>query len=120
MQRLWIGSGALAGVGAVAVAALAAHGLEAIGPARLQMVRNAVQMQGWHALALVACGLWAERGGAAVTWAGCAFAAGLLLFCGGVYGLALAQAPVGALAPVGGTLLMAGWALLALSALRTR
>ena len=46
--------------------------------------------------------------------------AGVLLFCGSVYTLAIAGAPVGALAPVGGTLLMVGWALLALSALRAR
>jgi uncharacterized membrane protein YgdD (TMEM256/DUF423 family) len=118
VRRVWIGLGALAGLGAVAMAALAAHGLEAIGPTRLQMVRNAVQMQGWHALALVACGLWAERGGTAANLAGGAFAAGLVLFCGGVYGLALAQVPVGGLAPAGGALLMAGWALLLVSAVR--
>ena len=63
MQRLWIALGALAGLTAVAMAALAAHGLEASDPAALQMVRNAIQMQGWHALALLACGLWAPRGG---------------------------------------------------------
>jgi uncharacterized membrane protein YgdD (TMEM256/DUF423 family) len=118
MTRLWIGLGALAGLLAVAVAALAAHGLDAIGPERLGMVRNALQMQGWHALALLACGLWAPRGGRLVDWAGGAFVAGLVLFCGGVYGLALGGAAVGVLAPIGGTLLMAGWLLLAVSAVR--
>ncbi len=42
-------------------------------PAALQMVRNAVQMHGWHALALLACGLWAPRGGWLADWAGAAF-----------------------------------------------
>jgi uncharacterized membrane protein YgdD (TMEM256/DUF423 family) len=116
MERLWIGLGALAGLLAVAMAALAAHGLEAIGPVRLAMARNALQMQGWHALALLACGLWAPRGGRLVNWAGVAFAAGMVLFCGGIYGLALSGWPVGRLVPVGGTLLMVGWALLAVSA----
>ena len=78
MARLWIGLGALAGLLAVAMAALAAHGLESIGPARLGMVRSALQMQGWHALALLACGLWAPRGGRLVDWAGGAFVAGLV------------------------------------------
>ncbi|MBV8613167.1 MAG: DUF423 domain-containing protein [Acetobacteraceae bacterium] len=118
MERLWVGLGALAGLSAVAMAALTAHGLEAIGPARLHMARSAVQMQGWHALALVACGLWARRGGALADWAGAAFTLGLLVFCGAVYALALGGLRVGALAPVGGVLLMLGWLLLALSALR--
>ncbi|MEO9189668.1 MAG: DUF423 domain-containing protein [Acetobacteraceae bacterium] len=113
-----MGLGALAGLAAVAMAAVSAHGLEAIGPVRLQMVRNAVQMQGWHALALLACGLWARRGGTLVDWAAAAFTFGLLLFCGAVYALALGGIQIGAVAPVGGVLLMLGWALLGVSALR--
>jgi uncharacterized membrane protein YgdD (TMEM256/DUF423 family) len=118
MERLWVGIGALAGLSAVAMAAMTAHGLDAIGPARLQMARNAVQMQGWHALALVACGLWVGRGGTLVDAAGAAFTLGLLLFCGSVYALALGQVRIGGAAPAGGTLLMLGWLLLAVSALR--
>lgn len=117
MARLWIGLGALAGLLAVAMAALVAHDLGEIGPARLEMTRAALQMQGWHALALLACGLWAPRGGRLADAAGATFTAGLVLFCGGVYGLALGGRPVGMLAPVGGTLLMLGWALLGISAL---
>jgi uncharacterized membrane protein YgdD (TMEM256/DUF423 family) len=119
MERLWIALGALAGLLAVGMAALAAHGLEEIGPVRLEMARNALQMQGWHALALLACGLWAPRGGRLVDWAGMAFTAGLVLFCGGVYGLALGGWPSGRLAPVGGTLLLVGWVLLGVSAWHT-
>jgi uncharacterized membrane protein YgdD (TMEM256/DUF423 family) len=118
MHRVWIGLGAVAGLTAVAMAALAAHGLEWLEPARLQMVRNGVQMHGWHALALLACGIWAPRGGRLTDFAGTAFAAGLLLFCGAVYALALARVQVAVMAPVGGMLLMLGWALLGLSALR--
>jgi uncharacterized membrane protein YgdD (TMEM256/DUF423 family) len=117
MQRIWIGTGALAGLSAVAMAAVAAHGLQALGPARLDMVRNAVQMQGWHALALLACGLWAPRGGRLADCAGAAFLIGLLLFCGAVYALALANMSLGLLAPAGGILTMLGWLLLAASAL---
>ena len=120
MQRVWIGLGSLAGLTAVAMAALAAHGLEALGPARIAMVRSGVQMQGWHALALLACGLWAPRGGRLADCAGAAFLLGLLLFCGAVYALALGEVRIGPLAPVGGTLLMVGWALLGVSVLRAR
>src|SRR5579859_6570383 len=112
MQRLWMGIGALAGLSAVAMAALAAHGLDRLDPPSLQMLRNALQMHGWHALALLACGLWAPRGGRLAHAAGFAFAAGLLLFCGSVYAMALVGLHLPMLAPIGGTSLMVGWLLL--------
>jgi uncharacterized membrane protein YgdD (TMEM256/DUF423 family) len=118
MDRIWIGLGALAGLGAVAMAAAAAH--LPLAPHALAMLARAVQMQGWHALALVATGIWASRGGRLAHLAGLAFALGLLLFCGTVYALAFGAADLGPLAPTGGFLLMAGWALLGLSAIRTR
>lgn len=120
MTRVWVGLGALAGLLAVAMAALAAHGLSGIGPERLGMVRNALQMQGWHALALIFCGIWARHGGWLADAAGAAFTLGLLLFCGAADTLALTGTSLGLLAPAGGTLLMLGWALLLVSALRAR
>src|SRR6478736_10366462 len=114
MQRTWIALGALAGLTAVAMAALAAHGLD---QAALAMARSALEMQGWHALALLACGLWAPRGGRLADWAGAAFALGIALFCGGVYALALFDVRLAMVAPVGGTLLMLGWLLLGVSAM---
>jgi uncharacterized membrane protein YgdD (TMEM256/DUF423 family) len=120
MQRIWIGLGSLAGCGAVAMAALEAHGLARLDPAALHLVDTAVRMQGWHALALLATGLWAPRGGWLADAAGAAFAAGLLLFCGAVYSLGLSGVSWGILAPTGGSLLMIGWLLLGASALRAR
>lgn len=122
MHRLWIALGSLAGLGAVAMAAAAAHALPQRLDARaMEMVRSAVQMQGWHALALVASGIWAERRtGVArrlAQGAGTAFLAGMLLFCGAVYALALGGLGSGPVAPTGGTALMLGWLLLGLSAL---
>jgi uncharacterized membrane protein YgdD (TMEM256/DUF423 family) len=116
VQRLWIALGAFAVLTAVAMAAFAAHGAEALDPAAQRMLHDALQMHGWHAFALLACGLWAERGGRLAHAAGCAFAAGLLLFCGSVYALALDGIRLALLAPVGGSLLMIGWLLLGLSA----
>ncbi len=111
--------GALAGVTAVAMAAAAAHALTGLSPAMLRATESGVQMQGWHALALVACGIWAERRpGLLIHAAGAAFALGLILFCGAVYALTLAGVATGPVAPVGGTLLMLGWLLLGASALR--
>lgn len=120
MDRLWIGLGALVGLGAVAMAALGAHGLNHLDPSALRMVHSAIQMQGWHALALIGCGLWAPRGGRIADLAGFAFLAGIVLFCGSVYARGVGGLALGAVAPVGGTLLMVGWLLLAISALRAR
>ena len=120
MQRVWIGLGALAGLTAVAMAAFSAHGLDRLGASEMRMLQSAIQMQGWHALALLGTGLWAPVGGRLADAAGVAFVLGLLLFCGAVYGLALFGAAVGGIAPVGGTLLMIGWALLAVSAVWRR
>ena len=114
MQRIWIGLGSLAGFGAVAMAAFAAHGIG--DGAAVRIVGSGVQMQGWHALAVLATGLWAPRGGWLAQAAGLAFAVGLVLFCGAVYSLGLAGVSWGVLAPTGGILLMLGWLLLGASA----
>jgi uncharacterized membrane protein YgdD (TMEM256/DUF423 family) len=118
MHRTWIGLGSLAGFGAVAMAAFAAHGIHDATSERV--VSSGVQMQGWHALALFGVGLWAPRGGRLADAAGLAFAVGMVLFCGALYSHGLAGVSLGIVAPTGGTLLMIGWLLLGLSALRAR
>jgi uncharacterized membrane protein YgdD (TMEM256/DUF423 family) len=105
------------------MAAAAAHALaHRLEPRALEAVRSAVQMQGWHAIALVLVGVWVGRlsGSAALlgNLAGAAFAVGALLFCGSVYAGELAGVRIGPTAPAGGILLMVGWLLLALSAVR--
>src|SRR5919107_4686557 len=121
MHRIWLGAGALAGATAVALSAWLAHGAPArLDAARLGMAQNAATMLGWHALALLATGLWAERrAGLPPHLAGAAFALGLLLFCGGVLG-AVAGARLGPVAPAGGTLLIGGWLLLLVAAVLHR
>jgi uncharacterized membrane protein YgdD (TMEM256/DUF423 family) len=117
-SRFCIFFGGLAGSAAVAMAALAAHGLASLSPAALGAVRNTIEMQGWHAIALVAVGAWLPHGGLLARLAASGFALGTLLFCGGVYGHELADLPVGAFAPVGGTMLILSWLVLAASAFR--
>jgi len=116
MQRIWIGLGGLAGFGAVAMSAVAAHGTA--DPAAWRIVSSGAQMQGWHALALLGVGLWAPRGGWLTQAAGIAFVLGMILFCAAVYSLGLAGVSLGVVAPTGGTVLMLGWLCLAASALR--
>ena len=121
MHRLWIALGGLAGLAAVALAAWAAHAASAVlDPPRLAALQSGLALQGWHAAALVAAGLWAERrGGALAQAAAGALALGLILFCAGVYASAIGGVSLGPVAPAGGTLLMLGWALLTLSALKS-
>jgi uncharacterized membrane protein YgdD (TMEM256/DUF423 family) len=118
MHRLWLALGALAGLGAVALSAWAAHGAR-LDPGRLAALQSGITMQGWHALALLATGLLAERrGGLPVQLAGAGFALGMLLFCGALYAAAIGGVSLGGVAPVGGVLLMLGWASLFVAALR--
>jgi uncharacterized membrane protein YgdD (TMEM256/DUF423 family) len=120
MQRLWIALGSLAGLSAVGIAAMTTHGLRGADQAQLAIMHTAVEMQAWHALALLACGLWVSRGGRLADGAGAAFASGALLFCGSLYSHALLDHQLGIVAPIGGALLMLGWAMLGLSAATAR
>jgi uncharacterized membrane protein YgdD (TMEM256/DUF423 family) len=120
MVKVWIGAGGVFGAAAVGMAAVAAHGLGHLSPAAQQQVRDAVQMQAWHALALLAVGVIAARAGWAAQAAGMAFVVGLVLFCGSVYALALWGVHLGGTAPAGGLLLIAGWLLLVVAAVTSR
>ncbi len=118
---LWMALGALSACAAVAMSAAAAHALpQTLTPKALTAVQAAIQMQGWHAIALVLTALWLTRAGplpgSVANLAGAAFAFGALLFCGSVYLGELAGLRFGPTAPIGGILLMLGWLLLALSA----
>ena len=104
---------ALAGAAAVAGAALAAHGLE--GKAALWMER-ASRLALLHALALLAVQALGLARPAVVF----AFCGGIVLFSGSLAAMALgAPQALARITPVGGTLLIAGWLLLAWSALRS-
>ena len=126
--RAWFGAGSVMGLCAVAFAAVAAHlpdrMLHAGGR---EALRAAVQMLGWHAIALLACALWLRQGGVrqlrrgrfrvALHLAGACFVTGTLCFTVGVVVPVLGGPHLGILAPTGGSLLMLGWASLAVSAL---
>lgn len=119
MHRLWLVLGALTGLVAVGLSAWAAHGTPAgFEGAQRRAVDSALMIQGWHAAALLVAGLMAEGGRRLAHLAGLAFALGTAGFCGAVWRSALGGASLGPVAPTGGMLLMAGWALLALAALK--
>ncbi|MFO1078677.1 MAG: DUF423 domain-containing protein [Planctomycetota bacterium] len=108
--------GAILGGLAVGLGAFAAHGLKNhLDAAALQTFETGVRYQMYHALALVLCsavGLGGRRTGAAAV----AFALGIALFSGSLYGLAL-DGPrwLGPVTPFGGGAFLVGWILLAWS-----
>jgi len=117
--RVWIVLGALVGFVGVGLGAFGAHGLEAhVGAKQLAWWRTATLYQLLHAPALVLVGLVPlVRPGPRVV--GALFFAGTVIFCGTLYLMALgAPRWFGAITPIGGLALMAGWLALAIGALR--
>ena len=116
---LWICVGAALGGLGVAIGAAGTHVLEGrIDSDALDTLETAVRFQMYHAIALVGIGaaakVWQSR---AVTLAGILMSVGAVIFCGSLYLLALMDIGVfGAVAPIGGLSLMAGWGALAIGA----
>jgi uncharacterized membrane protein YgdD (TMEM256/DUF423 family) len=83
---------------------------------------TAARYQVFHALALLATGWACERWpGAYSSGAGWLFLAGVAIFSGSLYALALTGfRALGAVTPIGGLCLIAGWACLAMAAMRGR
>ncbi len=114
----WFACGALIGLLAVAAAALASHLPDRLlAPGGRESLRAAVQILGWHAPALLAAATWLRQSGRPrlVRLAAGCFLLGTAGFCVGVVTPALGGPHLGRVAPAAGTLLMAGWALLAAS-----
>ena len=112
----------LAGV-AVVAGAFGAHALQGrVEPRHLEIFATAARYQIYHALALlaVAWGLnrWPAAGLATGGWL---LIAGTVIFSGSLYTLVLTGAGwFGAITPVGGMLMIAGWATLAWRVARAR
>ncbi|HVR01555.1 MAG TPA: DUF423 domain-containing protein [Polyangia bacterium] len=100
----------------VALGAFGAHGLrDRLAPGMLDVYKTGVLYHLLHAVALLAVALGAERvarpRAVAALWA-----AGIVVFSGSLYALALTSVTtLGAVAPIGGLLLMAGWVTLAIN-----
>jgi uncharacterized membrane protein YgdD (TMEM256/DUF423 family) len=126
-MRLWLFIGAINGALAVALGAVGAHGLDpSLGEHALATFDTAVRYHLIHSLALIGVALLSPHlprgsGGLRLAAAGVAFAAGILLFCGGLYALSGLGIAAGArLAPIGGILFIVGWVLLAATAFATQ
>lgn len=122
MTRTFILIGALLGALGVGIGAFGAHGLEPtlIANGRLDTFETASRYHLIHAVALFAAAFVAQHfPGPLARWGGWLLLIGVLLFSGSLYLLAIFDLGVmGAVAPVGGAALIAGWALLGAAAWR--
>ena len=111
-RSLFVAGAVLAGVG-VALGAFGTHALAPrVTPDRLATWDTAVRYHLIHAVALLALGLARSRWRVpSLSRAGGLLLAGTAVFAGSLYLLVLTDTPVlGAVTPVGGVLLLAGWA----------
>ncbi len=121
MDRVFFGVGAVLGAVGVAAGAFGAHALRTrLAPEMLAVFETGVRYHLMHALALLAVGWAAARWpGPAVTAAGWLFVAGILLFSGSLYALALTGVrTLGLVTPAGGVAFILGWIALVWAAWR--
>jgi len=125
MSKLWVSVAATLGALGVVMGAFAAHGLETrVDEKALGWVKTGAQYQMTHALALLAWAIWAEmrlrNGGSAVgSFPGWGFTVGTLVFSGTLYAMALGGPRwLGAITPIGGSLMIAAWLVFAVQAVR--
>lgn len=123
MMRFFLSIGAiLAGI-SVAGGAFATHALKTkLDDRALAIFETGARYQMYHAIALILVSLFmsrAELENPLLTMSGTAFILGIVLFSGSLYVLSLSGVKwLGAIAPLGGTAFIAGWACLAIAAWR--
>jgi uncharacterized membrane protein YgdD (TMEM256/DUF423 family) len=121
MKRGGLGVAGLLGFTAVAFGAFGAHGLRArLPPPMLEIYRTGALYHLVHAVAALAVAVAGERlcrGPMILTL----FTLGVIVFAGSLYALAITGVTaLGAVTPLGGLLLLAAWALVALEAFGAR
>jgi uncharacterized membrane protein YgdD (TMEM256/DUF423 family) len=120
MKTHFIPIGAIFAFLAVALGAFGAHSLKGhIDPYLLEVYQTGVQYHMAHALGLILLGTIVELRGInrAYRWSGIAMAAGIVLFSGSLYLMAITGIRwLGMVTPIGGVLFLAAWVLMAAAA----
>ncbi len=122
MEKQWIVLGSAFALSAVALGAFGAHALRNMLQAEsLAIFETGVRYQMYHALGLLAVGVLAPRlTSPPVAVSGWLFTIGIVIFSGSLYALSWSGIGIlGAITPVGGLCLLAGWGALLISALRS-
>jgi len=119
-DRLAATIGALFGALGVMLGAFGAHALRArLDPRDLEIFETAVRYQVYHAFALLGAAWLLSRNAPFAGAAAWTLIAGTVVFSGSLYLLvATGHRWFGAITPIGGVALIAGWLLLALAASR--
>lgn len=114
-RRSWLTLAAIGGFLSVAFGAFAAHGVT--DPRAQELLRTGALYGFMHSIATLACASLMQIGARRARFAPAFFLAGVLLFSGSLYAMALgAPRWVGAVTPIGGLCFLAGWATLAWAA----
>lgn len=117
LARIALVVAALDGLLGVGLGAFAAHALKATATEyQLDLVKTASLYQMIHAGATIAA-LWLVDRNRLSAGAPLALSVGALVFGGSLYSIALADLSLGMLAPIGGTMMLIGWAWILISGL---
>ncbi|HAR19629.1 MAG TPA: DUF423 domain-containing protein [Cytophagales bacterium] len=123
MQKVFLIVSGISGALSVAIGAFGAHGLKAFLEAnnRLETFETAVKYQFYHTFALMFVGLlMSQFATKSLQLAGGFFIIGILIFSGSLYLLcAIGIKWLGAITPIGGLFLIAGWLMLAFALLKS-
>ena len=121
-SKLLLASGGVAALLAAALGAFGAHALKSrLSPEMLAVWHTGIEYHVFHALGLLAIGLVAIQlpGSALLRWSGRLMLAGIVLFSGSLYALALTDERwVGAFTPIGGLAFLSAWVLFVAAVLR--
>jgi uncharacterized membrane protein YgdD (TMEM256/DUF423 family) len=118
MHKSFLKTAALLGALSIAMGAFAAHTLrDMVSAYALQIFETGVRYQFYHVFALFFTGLlFKEFPNKLIRWSGYLFIAGIILFSGSLYILAIIKGVVipgydwvGAITPLGGISFIAGW-----------
>jgi uncharacterized membrane protein YgdD (TMEM256/DUF423 family) len=119
MQRTFLMLGSVFGFFGVALGAFGAHGLKKIiSPDMLVIFETGVRYHVYHTFAILIVAFFVEQY-PAVRYSGRLFGAGIILFSGSLYVLALTGITIfGAVTPFGGICFLAGWIVLGVTAFK--
>lgn len=120
MKSIFLFLGALSALIGVGMGAFGAHGLKAvISPELLAVYQTGVTYQMYHALGLIGVALISRQASDSrlLHWAGWLMFAGILLFSGSLYLLAILNLNwLGMITPIGGVCFLTAWLLITLFA----
>lgn len=117
----WIVMGSVFAGLSVVMGAFGAHGLrDRLTPEMLQVYEIGARYQMYHALAMLAVGLVQVKiDHPMLTVAGWCFVIGTVIFSGTLYALSITGVRMlGMITPIGGVIMIVGWAAMAYAALR--